>query len=226
MIKNNTTSKVGYGKRFTVLVALGAVAMAAIGLVGFNQAQQDLRIEALEAYTTTLVDHSDYAREQSHIVNSLMQEGVTSMRGAAKATAGLVKLAAKKQLPVKGAVAPALTDGTKALTDNVKFGQKTAGATTDPKKLEKTFKQSADFNAEISLIFPKSYTVVKKLRQDLKVHQFTLSNLVKDVALLASSTKSNLRRSIRKLDLRAKYEGTDKLTPEMDVKIWKYEIKS
>jgi len=36
--KNNTTSKVGSGKRFTVLVALGAVAMAGIGLFGFHEA--------------------------------------------------------------------------------------------------------------------------------------------------------------------------------------------
>jgi hypothetical protein len=66
------------------------------------------------------------------------------------------------------------------------------------------------------------------MRQDLKVHQFTLSNLIKDVSLLASSTKSNLKRSIRKLNLRAKYEQDDGkvLTAVMDTKIWKYEIKS
>ena len=65
------------------------------------------------------------------------------MKGAAKATAGLVKLAAKKQLPLKGEIAPALKHGTKALTDNLKFGKKTAEKSTDTKKLEKTFAQSA-----------------------------------------------------------------------------------
>lgn len=47
------------------------------------------------------------------------------MKGAAKATHSLVQLAAKKKLPLKGEVAPALENGTKALTDNVKFAGKT-----------------------------------------------------------------------------------------------------
>jgi hypothetical protein len=46
------------------------------------------------------------------------------------------------------------------------------------------------------------------------------------VELLASSTKNNLRRSIRKLDLRIKYVAGDRLTPATDMKIWKYEVKS
>jgi hypothetical protein len=39
-------------------------------------------------------------------------------------------------------------------------------------------------------------------------------------------TKSNLRRSIRKLDLRSKYLGKGTLKPNTDAKIWKYECKS
>lgn len=39
-------------------------------------------------------------------------------------------------------------------------------------------------------------------------------------------TKNNLRRSIRKLDLRAKYLGKGSLKPSTDAKIWKYECKS
>jgi len=62
----------------------------------------------------------------------------------------------------------------------------------------------------------------------LKLHHFTLSNTIKDVELLASSTKSNLRRSVRKLDLRKRYvdDAGKELKPTTDLKIWKYEIKS
>lgn len=75
-------------------------------------------------------------------------------------------------------------------------------------------------------MFPDDYAIVAKLRQDLKIHHFDLSNAIKDVELLAKSTKSNLRRSVRKLDLRKKYLEGDKLKPNTDAKIWKYEIKS
>lgn len=64
------------------------------------------------------------------------------------------------------------------------------------------------------------------MRQDLKIHHFTLSNTIKDVELLAASTKQNLRRSIRKLNLRAKYLDNGKITPTFDAKIWKYEVKT
>jgi len=53
-----------------------------------------------------------------------------------------------------------------------------------------------------------------------------LSSTIKDVELLAQYTKNNIRRSVRKLNLRKRYEGEGKLNPLMDVKIWKYEIKS
>jgi len=62
-----------------------------------------------------------------------------------------------------------------------------------------------------------------KLRQDLKVHHFDLANQIKDVSLLAQTTKDNLMRSFRILKLRAKYQGTDKL-PEVNTKIWYKEI--
>jgi len=77
-------------------------------------------------------------------------------------------------------------------------------------------------------MFPKEYKEIHNLKQALKLHHFTLSNTIKDVQLLASSTKSNLRRSVRKLNLRKKYLDDDKkeLKPSTDLKIWKYEIKS
>jgi hypothetical protein len=53
-----------------------------------------------------------------------------------------------------------------------------------------------------------------------------LSNSIKDVELLASSTKNNLRRSVRKLSLRDKKLNDGELKPTTDVKIWKYEVKS
>ena len=60
----------------------------------------------------------------------------------------------------------------------------------------------------------------------MKIFHFKLSNLVKDVELLAESTKSKLKRSVRKLNLRKKYLDEDRLKPTTDVKIWKYEVKS
>lgn len=75
-------------------------------------------------------------------------------------------------------------------------------------------------------MFPKQYEIVTKLRQDLKVHHFDLGNQIKDVELMATTTKDNLRRSFKKLELRKRYLGSDRLKPVTDAKIWKFEIKN
>lgn len=94
--------------------------------------------------------------------------------------------------------------------------------------MTKDFADSANFIAKISTIFPEEYAEVAKLRQDLKVHHFTLAGLITDVELLADSTKSNLSKAFRKLALRKKYlnDPSKEVTPKFDLKIWKYEVKS
>jgi hypothetical protein len=74
-------------------------------------------------------------------------------------------------------------------------------------------------------MFPESYKRISAHRQDLKILHFELMNQIKDVELLATSTKDNLRRSIRKLDLRKKFIEGEGLSANTDEKIWKYEIK-
>lgn len=108
----------------------------------------------------------------------------------------------------------------------MKYGEKVGKESVDPKKIQQSFADSAQFNAEIAKMFPKSYVAISGLRQDLKVHHFDLMNTIKDVELLATSTKDNLRRAIRKLDLRKKYIAGDGLNANTDAKIWKYEIKT
>ena len=41
-------------------------------------------------------------------------------------------------------------------------------------------------------MFPAEYKEIIALRKNLKIHKFDLSNTIKDVELLAESTKSNL----------------------------------
>ena len=74
-------------------------------------------------------------------------------------------------------------------------------------------------------MFPKEYIVVTKLRQDLKIHHFDLVAAVKDVELLASTTKDNLANSVKRLNLRKKYLDDGRLKPNTDAKIWKYQVK-
>jgi len=133
---------------------------------------------------------------------------------------------AKAVTTIKEKGKPALEKGSKQLAENVKWGKKSGDESVDPKKIQKSFADSAQFNAEISKMFPKSYTKIAALRQDLKIHHFDLMNTIKDVELLATSTKDNLRRSIRKLDLRKKYQDGSGLKANTDAKIWKYEIKT
>lgn len=51
-------------------------------------------------------------------------------------------------------------------------------------------------------MFPDSYVSIAGLRQDLKIHHYELSNLIKDVDNLATGTYDALEKSIRKLKLR------------------------
>jgi hypothetical protein len=54
-----------------------------------------------------------------------------------------------------------------------------------------------------------------------------LANAVKDVELIAETTKINLTRSFRKLDLRKRYvdKAGNELTIARDARIWAFEIK-
>lgn len=135
-----------------------------------------------------------------------------------------LNLAQKKQL-VKETEGK-LAAGIKSQDGNVKWGSKVAKKAADPKKLKKSFKDSKEFAAEIAKKFKKSYGRITKLRQDLKIHMFDLGKLIHDVSLIAETTKSNARRTIRKLNLREKIKSQARLSPVKDSKVWKYAIKA
>lgn len=137
----------------------------------------------------------------------------------------LANLNKSGKVDMKGKTNPALKNGAKQLSNNVKFGDKTTKGTVNPVEVAKSFGDSASFAAEIYKMFPKEYGIVTQLRQDLVLHHHDLANAIKDVDLLAMTTSDNLGRSIRKLNLRKRYIEGDKLKPLTDAKIWKFEIK-
>jgi DNA repair ATPase RecN len=138
----------------------------------------------------------------------------------------MLELVKSNKIDVKKSTMPALNNGSKALNKNVDWAARSSKGTVKPEEVTKNFSETAKFAAEIKSMFPKDYATITKLRQDLKVHHFDLANQIKDVELMAQTTKDNLRRSVRKLNLRKKYEGTPKLSPSFDVCSTKYEIKT
>jgi hypothetical protein len=62
--------------------------------------------------------------------------------------------------------------------------------------------------------------VISKLRQDLKVYQYDLANIVDDLSLMADSTIRDVDKSTRTLKLRKKILDGDRMSPEKDKKIW------
>jgi len=162
---------------------------------------------------------------QHNVVTELIAEGKERQIDTMKALMNNIELTKSKKIDMKGKVTPGLTGGKDSLKKNVEFGDKTTKGTVKPESVTKNFADSAQFAAEIYKMYPKEYGTVTKLRQDLKVHHFDLANAIKDVELLAQTTKDNLRRSIKKLNLRKKYLDGDKLKPSTDAKIWKYEVK-
>jgi hypothetical protein len=65
---------------------------------------------------------------------------------------------------MKNKQVPAMKNGSKQLSENVAFGDKTTKGTVKPEEVTKSFGDSAQFAAEISKMFPKEYGVVTKLR--------------------------------------------------------------
>lgn len=84
----------------------------------------------------------------------------------------------------------------------MKWGKEVNEKSVDTAKLRKSFKESAKFAAQINSLYPKRYATIVKLRQNLKIHYTDLSKNILDTELLAQSTKDNLHRSFKKLELR------------------------
>ena len=56
--------------------------------------------------------------------------------------------------------------------------------------------------------------------KDLKNHYFDLADAIKDVSLIAQSTRDNIESTKKKLFLRQKYSKMKRLTPVADGKLW------
>ena len=111
------------------------------------------------------------------------------------------------------------------MSQNLEIMYKMLSQITKPGEMNKVFGSSARFAAQISDLLPHEYNTLIKLRQDLKVHHFDLSNAIKDVELTAQSTRDNMSRTIRKMKLRARYVKAKKLKDSTDAKIWKYAFR-
>jgi hypothetical protein len=119
----------------------------------------------------------------------------------------------------------ALQDGGKQQSKNVAYGKGTTDGTVKPKEITKAFGKSAQFAADVKDLYPNQYKELVGLRQNLRDHHFDLGEQIKDVEMMATTTMDNAHLPIRKLNLRKKYEARDgKVKPNMEAKIWKYEI--
>jgi len=163
------------------------------------QTEDSFNEEAGAHFVNFLSNHRDYMVDTHNTVQDLIVEG---NQRQIESMDSILELAKSNKIDFKGSVAPALKNGNAQLDKNVKFGDKTAKSTVKPEAVTKSFGDSAQFAAEISKMFPKEYKIVTKLRQDLKLHHFDLANAIKDTELLATTTKDNLNRSVRKLNLR------------------------
>lgn len=176
----------------------------------------------MHAHLTSLMEHHKFASDQHKVLGELIEEGSqnqVAVVGAIAAIKGAAAFAAAKGPIIQGAV---------SIFKNVVWGGDVAKKTIDPKKIDASFDNAAKFNAEIAKRFPKSYAIVHELRTALKAHHFDLSNTIQDVALLADSTKFNVNKTIKKLNLRQKFVDAGRMKergPLLDLKVWTYTIR-
>jgi len=92
--KSKDTTSALPKRKFMVFAALAGTACVALGLCGLSvSTESELRLDALEAYTTHLSDHRDYVENQGKIVEHLMGQGVNNMLKTALSVAQLADAA-------------------------------------------------------------------------------------------------------------------------------------
>lgn len=171
----------------------------ALGLFGLHEATQTaISDEAMHAHLTSLIDHHAFLKSQNEIIGELIEEGVENQVAIAGAIASV------KMASTFAATHGPMIQGVGNILKNVVWGEQVARKTVDPKKIDASFDNSKTFVAEIRKRFPKSYGIVAKLRQDLKLHHFDLSSIIQDISLLADSTERDAEKTVRTLGLRNK----------------------
>jgi hypothetical protein len=88
-------------------------------------------------------------------MDSLITEGVENMHATYAAAEGVadayVHLAGRQPAKaLKEKAKPAMAEGTKRLEGNVKWGNKSEKSSVDPAKIQKTFADTAQFQADIA----------------------------------------------------------------------------
>jgi hypothetical protein len=187
--------------------------------MGTWESPQAAHEEAALAHMEYLIKHHQWLQEQDTILGDLIEEGVENQI----AIAGALAVIGKAQTFAK--VAGPIVQGVGKIWKNIVWGSGVAVRTVDVKKIDAAFNDSKTFVAEIKKRFPKSHEVISKLRQDLKVYQYDLSNIVDDLKLMADSTIRDVDKSTRTLKLRKKILDGDRMSPEKDQKIWNQTIK-
>jgi len=122
-------------------------------------------------------------------------------------------------------VAKPIIEGVAKVWKNVVWGDHVTVRTIDPKKIDAAFNDSRTFVAEIKKRFPKSYEIIAKTRQDMKMYQFDLSNIVDDLKLMTDSTIRDVDKTKRTLGLRKRLLTKKTITADKDLKVWNMTIK-
>jgi hypothetical protein len=167
----------------------------------------------------SLIAHRDLLSERNEMLGQLIEEGVQNQIAVTGTLAAISSAMAFYQ------VAKPLIEGVAKVWTNVVWGDKVTVRTIDPKKIDAAFDDSKKFVAEIRKRFPKSYEIIAKNRQDMKLYQFDLVNIVDDLKLMTDSTIRDVDKTTRTLKLRKKILDAKHLQPEKDLKIWNQAIK-
>jgi hypothetical protein len=171
------------------MLAIGAAAalLGGSALLGQSETQVDMSNNFLQ---NNLI-------EEYQLQDDFFEEDLTSMEGFEKHFTYV-------------------TESIQTLKDNVMFTDKVTSGLIKPEELAKFFSDSGRFAAEINSYFPSDYSKLIKYRQDLKMHQFDLSNTLTDAKLMADSIKNDIRGTSRKLALRQKKLDKDDLSAKVD----------
>lgn len=206
------------GLGIMALLGVCAVAVAAV-FGGFEASQSAVSDEAALAHFSSLIEHHKMLSEEHQTLGELIEEGVENQVAIAGA------MAAIQSAQTFAKVAGPIVQGVGKIAKNIIWGKNITVRTVDPKKIDAAFNDSRVFVAEIKKRFPNSHAIIAKMRQDLKIYQFDLSNIINDLKLMADSTSRDVDKTNRTLNLRAKILTGHRMSPEKDQKIWNQTIK-
>jgi hypothetical protein len=137
------SQKSGYRKYVWAAIGASAAMLGGLTFFGSDQKEDYFHAEAGEHFVNFLSNHRDYLVSTHNAVVDFIAEGHERKSETRKAILAIQQLPKSNKVDMKGKTIPALDNGSKQISKNVDFGERTTTGTVKPEEVTKSFSDSA-----------------------------------------------------------------------------------